>query len=105
MIMINSGREWDWMDKKTKMSKVIEPPKTLEDFEKVLESIIELQNNPWVVGTMSDSLLEKEYQVRKKIKELKTKKMSKEEYNFNVGLGFGIVIGIILTSVIVTLLT
>ena len=21
MIMINSGREWDWMDKKTKMSK------------------------------------------------------------------------------------
>ena len=31
--------------------------------------------------------------------------MNKEEYNFNVGLGFGIVIGIILTSVIVTLLT
>ena len=52
---------------------IIEPPKTLEDFEKVLESIIELQNNPWLDGTMSDSLLEKEYQVRKKIKELKTK--------------------------------
>jgi len=52
---------------------IIEPPKTLEDFEKVLESIIELQNNPWLDDTMSDGLLEKEYQVRKKIKELKTK--------------------------------
>ena len=56
---------------------IIEPPKTLEDFEKVLESIIELQNNPWLDGTMSDSLLEKEYQVRKKIKELKTNKNEK----------------------------
>jgi hypothetical protein len=52
---------------------IIEPPKTLEDFEKVLDSIMELQNNPWCDSTMSDSLLEKEYQVRKKIKELKTK--------------------------------
>ena len=52
---------------------IIEPPNTLEDFEKVLESIIELQNNPWLDGNMSDSLLEKEYQVRKKIKELKIK--------------------------------
>jgi hypothetical protein len=50
---------------------IIEPPKTLKDFEKVLESIIELQNNPWVDITMYDNLLEKEYQVRKKIKELK----------------------------------
>ena len=49
---------------------IIEPPKTLEDFEKVLETILELQNNPWFDGTMSDSLLAKEYQVRKKIKEL-----------------------------------
>ncbi len=53
---------------------IIEPPKTLEDFEKVLETILELQNNPWFDGTMSDSLLAKEYQVRKKIKELKNKK-------------------------------
>lgn len=52
---------------------IIEPPKTLEDFEKVLKSILELQENPWFDGTMSDSLLAKEYQVRKKIKELKTK--------------------------------
>ena len=50
---------------------IIEPPKTLEDFDKVLETILELQKNPWFDGTMSDSLLEKEYQVRKKIKELK----------------------------------
>ena len=53
---------------------IIKPPKTVEDFEKVLETILELQNNPWFDGTMSDSLFEKEYQVRKKIKELKTKK-------------------------------
>ena len=53
---------------------IIKPPKTVEDFEKVLETILELQNNPWFDGTMSDSLLAKEYQVRKKIKELKTKK-------------------------------
>ena len=50
---------------------IIEPPKTLKDFEKVLESIIELQNNPWCDMGMYDNLLEKEYQVRKKIKELK----------------------------------
>ena len=52
---------------------IIEPLKTLEDFEKVLESIIELQNNPWCDSTMYSNLLEKEYQARKKIKELKTK--------------------------------
>ncbi len=50
---------------------IIKSPKTLEDFEKVLETILELESNPWFDGTMSDSLLEKEYQVRKKIKELK----------------------------------
>lgn len=49
---------------------IIEPPKTLEDFKKVLESIIELQKNPWCDSTMYSNLLEKEYQVRKKIKEL-----------------------------------
>lgn len=53
---------------------IIEPPKTLEDFEKILESIMELQNNPWCDSPIYDSLLEKEYQVRKKIKELKQKK-------------------------------
>lgn len=53
---------------------IIKPPKTVEDFEKVLETILELQNNPWFDGTMSDSLLAKEYQVRKKIKELKKEK-------------------------------
>ena len=52
---------------------IIKPPKTLEDFQKVLESIVELQKNPWVDGFILDNLLEKEYQVRKKIKELTTK--------------------------------
>ena len=56
---------------------IIEPPKTLEDFEKVLESIVELQNNPWVDGSMFDNLLEKEHQVREKIKELKQNKYEK----------------------------
>ena len=65
---------WDlkiYQFKKTKEMPIIQPPKTLEDFEKVLKSILELQENPWFDGTMSDSLLAKEYQVRKKIKELK----------------------------------
>jgi len=53
---------------------IIEPPKTLEDFDKVLETILELQKNPWLDGIMSDSLLEKEYQVRKKIKKLNQNK-------------------------------
>lgn len=53
---------------------IIEPPKTLKDFEKVLESIIELQNNPWCDMGMYDNLLEKEYQVRKKIEELNKNK-------------------------------
>ena len=53
---------------------IIEPPKTLQDFKKVLESIIELQNNPWCDDTIFDNLLEKEYQVRKKIKELNQNK-------------------------------
>ena len=53
---------------------IIQPPKTLEDFEKLLETILELQYNPWFHGTMSDSLIAKEYRVRKKIKELKKEK-------------------------------
>ena len=53
---------------------IIEPPQTLQDFKKVLVSIMELQNNPWCDSTMYDNLLEKEYQVRKKIKELNQNK-------------------------------
>lgn len=52
---------------------IIEPPKTLEDFEKVLKSIVELQNNPYLDSSMFDNLLEKEHQVREKIKKLKPK--------------------------------
>jgi hypothetical protein len=54
---------------------IIEPPKTLEDFEKVLESILELQKNPWVDGSMFDSLTKREHRVREKIKELKQNKL------------------------------
>tara|TARA_R110002020_G_scaffold457408_1_gene674300 strand:- start:349 stop:540 length:192 start_codon:yes stop_codon:yes gene_type:complete len=59
---------------------IIEPPKTLQDFKKVLESIMELQNNPWCDSTMYDNLLEKEYQVRKKIKELNQNKEDENNY-------------------------
>ena len=58
---------------------IIEPPKTLQDFKKVLESIMELQNNPWIDITIYDDLLEKEYQVRKKIKELNQNKEDEVE--------------------------
>ena len=53
---------------------IIKPPKTVEDFEKVLKSILELQENPWCDSTTYNNLLEKEYQVRKKIKELEKEK-------------------------------
>ena len=64
---------------KTNRMGIIEPPKTLEDFKKVLESIIELQKNPWCDSTMYSNLLEKEYQVRKKIKELNQNKEDEVE--------------------------
>lgn len=54
---------------------IIEPPKTLEDFEKVLESIVELQSNPWLDSSMLDSLTKREHRVRKKIEELKQNKL------------------------------
>ncbi len=38
------------------------------------DEIVELQNNPWCDITMYGNLLEKEYQVRKKIKELNQNK-------------------------------
>lgn len=58
---------------------IIEPPKTLEDFEKVLKSIVELQNNPYLDSSMFDNLLEKEHQVIEKIKELKPIKATDDE--------------------------
>lgn len=57
---------------------IIESPKTIKDFEKVLESIVELQNNPYLDNSMFDNLLEKEHQVREKIKELTNKTKDNE---------------------------
>jgi hypothetical protein len=53
---------------------IVEPPKTLEDFEKVLASILELQANPYCDHLMFMSLVEKRKKVEAKIAELKTEK-------------------------------
>jgi hypothetical protein len=49
---------------------IIEPPKTLEDFQKVRESTLELMGNPYCDHLMFMSLTEKLDKVDKKIKEL-----------------------------------
>ena len=53
---------------------IIEPPKTVEDFEKVLASILELQANPYCDHLMFMSLVEKREKVEAKIAELKAKR-------------------------------
>ena len=50
---------------------VIEAPKTLEDFEKVEKSILELMSNPYCDHLMFMSLTEKLEKCRVKIEELK----------------------------------
>ena len=50
---------------------IIEPPKTVEDFEKVLSSIFELMANPYCDHLMFDSLIRKRDNTLKKIEELK----------------------------------
>jgi uncharacterized protein YozE (UPF0346 family) len=50
---------------------IIEPPKTVEDFEKILSSILEMQGNPYCNHSIFIDLLDKEEQVRDKIEELK----------------------------------
>lgn len=52
---------------------IIEPPKTIEDFEKVLHSILELQGNPYCDHLMYMSLVDKREKVEAKIEELKSK--------------------------------
>ena len=52
----------------------IEPPKTIEDFEKVLASILELQANPYCDHLMFMSLAEKREKVEAKIAELKAER-------------------------------
>ena len=52
---------------------IIKPPETVEEFEKVLQSILEMQGNPYCDHKMFMDLLDREVEVRNKIKELKTK--------------------------------
>ena len=49
---------------------IIEPPKTLEDFNKVRQSTLELMGNPYCDHLMFMTLQEKLDRVNKKIKEL-----------------------------------
>jgi len=49
----------------------IEPPKTLEDFEKILHSILEMQGNRYCDHLMFMDLVDKRKKVEDKIKELK----------------------------------
>lgn len=50
---------------------ILEPPKTLEDFEKIKETIVELMGNPWCDQYMFLSLEKKLEKVNAKIEELK----------------------------------
>lgn len=53
---------------------IIDEPKTIEDFEKVLDSILELQGNLWCDHIMFMSLADKREKVEAKIAELKAKR-------------------------------
>ena len=53
---------------------IIEPPKTVEDFEKVLSSIFELMANPYCDHLMFDSLISKRDNALKKIEQLKAER-------------------------------
>ena len=52
---------------------IIKPPETVEEFDKVLQSILEMQGNPYCDHKMFMDLLDREVEVRDKIEELKTK--------------------------------
>ena len=54
---------------------IIQPPKTIEEFEKILASIIELQNNPYCYYSMIMSLVDKREKVEAKIEELKAQQL------------------------------
>jgi len=53
---------------------IVSPPKTIEDFEKVLTSILELQKNPHCDHKMYLDLIKKENEVRTQIALLNDKK-------------------------------
>lgn len=52
----------------------IEPPKTIEDFRKVRNSILKLMDNRWIDGSMYSSLTMKLTKVNDKIEELNQNK-------------------------------
>tara|TARA_R110000851_G_scaffold230495_1_gene383234 strand:- start:761 stop:922 length:162 start_codon:yes stop_codon:yes gene_type:complete len=52
---------------------IIKPPETIEEFDKVLQSILEMQGNSYCDHKMFMDLLDREVEVRNKIKELKLK--------------------------------
>ncbi|HRY32090.1 MAG TPA: hypothetical protein P5531_03885 [Bacteroidales bacterium] len=53
---------------------IIEPPKTIEEFEEVRKSILDLMGNPYCDHLMFMSLTEKLKKVDAKIDELKAQK-------------------------------
>ena len=55
---------------------IVEPPKKLEDFEKVLETILELMGNPYCDHLMFMGLIEKRDTTIKRIEELKADRIS-----------------------------
>ena len=57
----------------------IEPPKTVEDCEKILRSTLELMANPYCDHLMFDSLIRKRDATQKKIDELKAEASTKEK--------------------------
>jgi hypothetical protein len=59
-----------WKEHLIKKDMIIEPPKTLEDFQRVRESILELMANPYADYGMLCTLGEKLIKVDEKIDEL-----------------------------------
>jgi len=53
---------------------IIEPPKTVEDFIKVRNSILKLMDNPWIDGSMYSSLTMKLTKVNDKIEDLEAER-------------------------------
>jgi len=53
---------------------IVEPPKTVQDFEKVLSTIFELMANPYCDHLMFDSLIRKRDNTEAKIAELKAER-------------------------------
>lgn len=50
---------------------IVKPPETIEDFEKVRETILELLNNPYCDKGMRESLLVRLRKTESKIEELR----------------------------------